>query len=265
LRERTLSVRVPEVVARSQHKGDTEVELGRARIGGRRAALFARLERHTHRSVMSDLARSARAAGVDAIWAEASALVDGAAALQRDTLAWVEEAARATGLAVGVEVRDASEVDALAARADFFVVLAAQMHDAALLRAVGRLDRPVVLERNPTASIEDWLLAAELVMNRGNHRVVLCERGVRSLDRALPGSLDLAALLAVRELSHLPVIVDASRAAARGGWSRSMARAVRAAGVQGVVLGLSSQARSESGALDAAQLAEAVSELRAMG
>jgi chorismate mutase / prephenate dehydratase len=260
-----LSVRVPEVVARSEGRGDTEVELGRARLGGRRSALFARLERHPQRAVMSELARAARAAGVDALWAEAPAHVDGGAALQRDTLAWVDEAARATGLAIGVEVRDASEVDALASRADFFVVLAAQMHDATLLRAVGRLDRPVVLERNPTASIEDWLLSAELVMNRGNHRVVLCERGVRSLDRALPGSLDLAALLAVRELTHLPVLVDASRATGRPAWARAVARAARAAGMHGVVLGLGSGQSVETGALNATELTESVAELRAMG
>jgi chorismate mutase/prephenate dehydratase len=269
-RARALAIRIPDAVARRSGQADTEVDLGAGRVGGRRVALLARLGRTPQRASMLDLARAARAAGADAIWAEPPAMVDGAAAVRRDTLSWIEDAAKLTGLAVGVEVRDPSEVDALVQRADFFVVPAAQMHDAALLRTVGRLDRPVILERSVTASIEDWLLAAEVVMNRGNHRIVLCDRGVRALDRALPGSLDLAALLALRELTHLPVLVDASRALAHAGWVRGAARASRAAGAQGIVFGLGQSTAGdpssfEDGTLGAPQLTEACAELRAMG
>jgi 3-deoxy-7-phosphoheptulonate synthase len=110
------------------------------------------------------------------------------------------------------------------------------MQNVALLREVGRSDRPVLLKRGMSATIEEWLLAAEYVMSAGNPGVILCERGIRSFDSAMRFTLDLAAVPAIKHRSHLPVLVDPSHALGHAYAVPAMMLAAAAAGADGILV-----------------------------
>src|SRR5438132_73536 len=114
------------------------------------------------------------------------------------------------GLKIVTEALDESGVDLVAKYADMIQIGARNMQNYTLLRRVGRSNLPVLLKRGMAATLEEWLLAAEYIMAEGNYQVVLCERGVRTFAQHTRNTLDLAAVPAVRRISHLPVIVDAS-------------------------------------------------------
>jgi 3-deoxy-7-phosphoheptulonate synthase len=121
----------------------------------------------------------------------------------------------ATGLPVVTEVVDARDVDVVAEHADMLQVGTRNMANFGLLQAVGESGRPVLLKRGMTATIEEWLMAAEYIAQRGNLDVVLCERGIRTFEPATRNTLDISAVRVVQAASHLPVIVDPSHAAGR--------------------------------------------------
>ncbi|HEX5657945.1 MAG TPA: hypothetical protein VFX59_12155, partial [Polyangiales bacterium] len=153
----------------------------------------------------------------------------------------LEEIGKLTGLALALEVSEPAHVDRAARRADLLIVPSVHMHNDALLHEVGRLDRPLLLERSSTASIDEWLAAADRILARGNHRVALCERGIRTFEHT---TLDLAAVPLLREHSHLPVLVDPTRGSARSTWI-ALAEGARAAGAHG--LSLAAQLGQEPG------------------
>ena len=134
------------------------------------------------------------------------------------------------------EVLHPSDVGKAARKADVLLVGATNMQSFALLEAVGRVDRPVVLTRGVMASIDEWLSAADTVMQHGNQMVILCERGIRTFETATRNTLDLSAIPVLRELTHLPVIVDPSPAVGVRRWILPMAEAALASGAHGVML-----------------------------
>lgn len=142
----------------------------------------------------------------------------------------------ATGMPVATEVVDARDVPAVAARVDLLQVGAASMANVALLRAVGDAGRPVLLERGATATVEEWLMAAEHVAQRGNLEIVLCERGIRTFESATRATLDLSSVPVAQAASHLPVVVDPSWAAGRPELVVPLARAAIAVGADGVAV-----------------------------
>jgi chorismate mutase/prephenate dehydratase len=142
------------------------------------------------------------------------------------------------GLPLLVEVAAAADVGPVSAGADLLQVGARRMGDAALLEAVGRAHRPVVLERGAGASLEEWLEAADRILAAGNQQVVLCERGGPPRGAAPGGAPDLGAVAVLRELTHLPVLVDLSSAARAPERLVPLARAARAVGAHGVVVDL---------------------------
>jgi 3-deoxy-7-phosphoheptulonate synthase len=105
-----------------------------------------------------------------------------------------------------------------------------------LLREVGKLDRPVLLKRGLSSTIEEWLGAAEYIVAQGNQQVILCERGIRTFERATRNTLDLSAIAVVRERSHLPIIVDPSHGTGLRRYVAPMAWAARAAGAHGLLI-----------------------------
>ncbi|MFN2625469.1 MAG: 3-deoxy-7-phosphoheptulonate synthase [Mycobacteriales bacterium] len=141
-----------------------------------------------------------------------------------------------TGLPVVTEVVDASHVDLVASYADMLQVGTRNMQNFALLQAVGDAGRPVLLKRGLQATLEEWLMAAEYVAQRGNLNIVLCERGIRSFDASTRNTLDISAVPLVHALSHLPVIVDPSHAAGRRDLVVPLARAAMGAGADGVMV-----------------------------
>ena len=142
----------------------------------------------------------------------------------------------ATGLPVVSEVVDTRDVEVVAEHADVLQVGALNMGNVPLLQAVGAAGRPVLLERGMTATLEEWLMAAEHVAQHGTLDIVLCERGIRTFETAYRHTLDITAVPAVQAMSHLPVLVDPSHAAGRRDLVVPLARAAIAVGADGVVV-----------------------------
>ncbi len=151
-------------------------------------------------------------------------------------LKFLAEAREQTGLPIVTEVMSWEEVPLVARYADMLQIGARNMQNFALLRAAGRSGRPILLKRSGGATIEEWLHAAEYVLSHGNDQVVLCERGIRTFERATRHTLDLNAVALVRERTHLPVIADPSHAAGVRSIVPSLALAALAAGAHGVIV-----------------------------
>jgi 3-deoxy-7-phosphoheptulonate synthase len=146
-------------------------------------------------------------------------------------------AARAeSGLPVVTECMDVRDLDAVLEVADVLQVGARNMQNYPLLTELGRAGRPVLLKRGPSATLEELLMAAEYVLKEGNPSVILCERGIRTFEPAHRFTLDLMAVPALRELTHLPVIVDPSHAAGRREFVEPLALAAAGAGADGVIV-----------------------------
>jgi 3-deoxy-7-phosphoheptulonate synthase len=143
---------------------------------------------------------------------------------------------RETGLSVVSEVMGTEEIDLVAEHVDMLQVGARNMQNFPLLRRLSKCSRPVLLKRGPSATVKDWLLAAEYLLAGGNDQVVLCERGVRSYDPELRNTLDLAGMALARQLSHLPVIADPSHATGRRDLVPAMSQAALAAGADGLII-----------------------------
>lgn len=156
--------------------------------------------------------------------------------LGRAGLHILAEAGQAAGLPVVAEVTDTSDVDLACAHADMLQVGARNMQNLALLAAVGRAGRPVLLKRGIQATIEEWLMAAEYIAQRGNLDIVLCERGIRTFETTTPATLDLSAVPMVQSMSHLPVIVDPTHATGRRDLVLPLARAAIAVGADGLLV-----------------------------
>jgi 3-deoxy-7-phosphoheptulonate synthase len=146
------------------------------------------------------------------------------------------EAGRAYELPIVTEVLRPEDVERVAEKADMLQVGARNMQNFALLREVGRATRPVLLKRGMSATIEELLLAAEYVMAGGNHRVVLCERGIRTFETATRNTLDISAVPVLKARTHLPVIVDPSHAAGVRELVVPLALAAAAAGADGLII-----------------------------
>ena len=153
-----------------------------------------------------------------------------------DGLKLLAKARERFGLAIVTEALDEESADYVAEYADIVQLGARNMQNFALLRKVGRLGKPVLLKRGPSATIKEWLLAAEYIVNEGNPRVILCERGIRSFDSTTRNVFDLAALALVRTMTHLPVIGDPSHGTGRRELILPMSRAAIAAGADGIIV-----------------------------
>jgi 3-deoxy-7-phosphoheptulonate synthase len=146
------------------------------------------------------------------------------------------EVRKETGMPIVTEVVDAHDVDLVASHADMLQVGTRNMQNFALLQAVGRAGRPVMLKRGMNATIEEWLMAAEYVAQRGNLDIVLCERGIRTFEKATRNTLDISAVPVAQRLSHLPVIVDPSHSGGRRELVLPLTRAAIAIGADGVII-----------------------------
>ncbi len=148
----------------------------------------------------------------------------------------LREAKEETGLPIVTELMDVRDVEDVAEVADVIQVGARNMQNYNLLTEIGRTNRAVLLKRGLSATLEELLMAAEYVLKEGNERVMLCERGIRTHETAYRFTLDLLAIPALKEMSHLPVIVDPSHAAGRRDWVRPMSMAAAAAGADGIIV-----------------------------
>ena len=151
-------------------------------------------------------------------------------------LQWMREAADKFNLFVVSEVMDPSQIQMTGAYVDIFQVGARNMQNYFLLRALGEVQKPVLLKRGMSATIEELLLSAEYILSGGNYNVVLCERGIRTFETATRNTLDIAAIPVIQKLSHLPIVADPSHGTGRRDKVPPMARAAVAAGADGLLI-----------------------------
>jgi len=146
------------------------------------------------------------------------------------------EARKITGLPVITEVMDVRDLDLLYDHIDIFQIGSRNMQNFTLLNEVGKLDKPIMLKRGLSATIEEWLLAAEYILSAGNLNVILCERGIRTFEPYTRNTVDIGAVPLLKQLSHLPIIVDPSHATGRWKMVIPVARAAVAAGADGIMV-----------------------------
>ncbi len=156
--------------------------------------------------------------------------------LAEEGLKMLRSTADEFGLKVVTEVVDHDDIEIIEKYADILQVGARNMQNFQLLKALGKAKKPVMLKRGLSATISEWLNAAEYIMSGGNTNVILCERGIRTYETFTRNTLDLSAVAAVKELSHLPIVVDPSHGTGRWQMVRPMARAAIAAGADGLII-----------------------------
>lgn len=156
--------------------------------------------------------------------------------LGEEGLKYLKEASEATGLPVVTEVLSTDDIGVIGEYADMLQIGARNMQNFDLLRRLSKIPIPLMLKRGPSATIKEWLLAAEYLLVGGNTNVVLCERGIKTFEPEMRNTLDLAGVARVKELTHLPVIVDPSHATGRRTIIPAAARAAAAIGADGVML-----------------------------
>jgi len=150
-----------------------------------------------------------------------------------EALRFLKEASEATGLPIVTEVMSEVDVETVAEYADMLQVGARNMQNFSLLRKLATVPRPILLKRGPSATVKEWLLAAEYLLAGGNSNVVLCERGIKTFETATRNTLDLAAVALVKELSHLPVVADPSHGTGLRSLITPMSKAAVGAGADG--------------------------------
>jgi 3-deoxy-7-phosphoheptulonate synthase len=148
----------------------------------------------------------------------------------------LKKAKAETGLPIVTEVIDSRDVFWVSEYADVLQIGARNMQNFSLLKEVGKSDKPVLLKRGMNSTIEEWLNCAEYILSEGNPNVILCERGIRTFEKYTRNTLDISAVPAIKELSHLPIIIDPSHATGRASLVPSLSMAAVAAGADGLII-----------------------------
>ncbi|TQN32008.1 3-deoxy-D-arabinoheptulosonate-7-phosphate synthase [Haloactinospora alba] len=228
-----------KLVSRENHESRTVVRVGGVPIGGDNMTLIAGpCAVETPEQTLA-AAQMAKAAG-------ASVLRGGAYKPRTSPYAFqglgesgckiLADVRAETGLPIVTEVVDAADVDLVAGYADMLQIGTRNMQNFALLQAAGEAGVPVLLKRGMNATIEEWLMAAEYIAQRGNLDIVLCERGIRTFEKATRNTLDISAVPVAQGLSHLPVIADPSHSGGKRELVLPLSRAAVAAGADGVIV-----------------------------
>lgn len=224
---------------RSFHPEGSVIDVSGVKIGGRKLAVIAGPCSVENEKQIVGVAKSVKLAG--------ATLLRGGAfkprtspysfqGLKEEGLDLLKIARKETGLPIVTEIMSARMLERFVEDVDLIQVGARNMQNFELLKELGRTNVPVLLKRGLSATIEEWLMAAEYIMAGGNDNVILCERGIRTFETYTRNTLDLSAIPAVKKLSHLPVIVDPSHAAGLWWMVEPMAKAAVAAGADGLII-----------------------------
>ncbi|GLR48757.1 3-deoxy-7-phosphoheptulonate synthase [Sphingomonas astaxanthinifaciens] len=228
-----------KLVSRELQAHDTVVEVGGVAIGGDRLAVIAGPCAVESPEQLHETASAVKKAGATLLRAGAykpRTSPYGFSGHGLEGLRILREVGDDLGLPVVTEVMDTADVAAVADAADCLQIGARNMQNFALLRAVGAAGRPVLLKRGLSATIQEWLLAAEYLMAAGNAQVILCERGIRTFEPATRNTLDLNAVPYVKNKTHLPIIVDPSHGTGARDLVPPMSLAATAAGADGLMI-----------------------------
>lgn len=238
--ERVIPVNHPfQLASRAFERENTVVDVGGVRVGGRDVTVIAGPCAIEGEQQLLDVATSVKKVG--------ACMLRGGAFKPRSSpysfqglgvegLKILERVGRRVGLPTVTEVMSPGDVGLVAKYADMLQVGARNMQNFSLLKEVGKAEKPVLLKRGMSATIEELLLSAEYVLQEGNSQVILCERGIRTFERASRNTLDLTAIPVCKELSHLPIIVDPSHATGYRRLVPPLARAAVAAGADGLIM-----------------------------
>jgi 3-deoxy-7-phosphoheptulonate synthase len=239
--ERVIPILKPyKLASRELHKEKTLVTVGRNVVfGGKRIPIIAGPCSVESRAQIIATAVAVKAAG-------ATVLRGGAykprtspysfQGLEERGLKLLEAARAKTGLPIDTEVTKESALAMVAKHADLIQIGARNMQNYDLLKAVGRLRKPVLLKRGLSSTVHEWLMSAEYIMSQGNMQVLLCERGIRTFEMQTRNTLDLSAVAVLKRESHLPVVVDPSHGTGNSAYVEDMALAAIAAGADGIMV-----------------------------
>ena len=229
-----------KLVSREGAQGDTVIRLGNgAEIGGRAVHVMAGPCTVEGRDMVIETAKWVKRCGATLLRGGAYKPSTSPYSFQgmgKDGLEILAEARALTGLPVITEVLDPRDVPLVEEMADILQIGARNMQNFNLLKECGKARKPVMLKRGLSATIEEWLLAAEYLYAGGNHDVILCERGIRTFEPATRNTLDLNAVPLVKQLTHLPIVVDPSHGTGKWDLVTPMARAGIAAGADGLMI-----------------------------
>ncbi len=156
--------------------------------------------------------------------------------LREEGLKYLSEAREKTGLSIVTELMDPRDIENVIRYSDVVQIGTRNMQNFSLLLEVGMCNKPILLKRGLSATIKEWLMAAEYIMSRGNQKVILCERGIRTFETATRNTLDLSAVPLLKQLTHLPVVVDPSHGVGKWDLVAPMSKAAVAAGADGLVI-----------------------------
>ena len=228
-----------KLAGRDFKHGDTVVTVGKARIGGPGLVVIAGPCAVESEEQLLRIAHAVKKAGAHMLRGGAYKPRTSPYAFQglgKKGLKMLAKARKETGLPVVTEVLDQRSLGDVAEYADVLQVGARNMQNFALLKELGKLRKPVMLKRGLSATLDEWLMSAEYLLSEGNAQLFLCERGIRAFSDHARNTLDLNVVPAVKELSHLPIIVDPSHATGVRSRVAPMARAAVAAGAHGLMI-----------------------------
>lgn len=208
-------------------------------IGGKKIPVIAGPCAVENRAIMINIAEKVKAAGASFIRGGAYKPRTSPYSFQglgEEGLQYLAEASRKTGLPVVTEIMDPRDLETILQYTDIIQIGARNMQNFRLLLEVGMCNKPVLLKRGLSATIKEWLMAAEYVMSKGNQEVILCERGIRTFETATRNTLDLSAVPVLKQKTHLPVIVDPSHGVGKWDLVAPMAKAAVAVGADGLLI-----------------------------
>ncbi len=238
--EKTISILPPyKLASREWRRETTVIDVGATKIGGQQLALMAGPCSVESRGQLLEIAHAVKEAGATMLRGGAYKPRSSPYSFQGmgvEGLEILAEARAQTGLAVVTEVMAPDKVDLVSEYADVLQIGARNMQNYALLLAVGKSNRPVLLKRGMMSTIEELLMSAEYILSAGNYNVMLCERGIRTFETYTRNTTDINAIPALKHLTHLPVIGDPSHGTGRWPLVAPVARALVAAGADGLIV-----------------------------
>ena len=216
-----------------------QIDVGGVKIGGKRLGVIAGPCSVEGEEQIAGIARAVKASGACALRGGAYKPRTSPYAFQglkQNGIKLLEHARAATGMPIVTEIMSTDNIEMFEMCVDVIQVGARNMQNCDLLKQLGKTTKPILLKRGLANTVEEWLMSAEYIMAAGNPNVILCERGIRTYETYTRNTLDLSAVLAVKQQSHLPVIVDPSHATGKAWMVPAMAKAAIAAGADGLII-----------------------------
>lgn len=239
--EKVIPVLAPyKLVSREFHPEDSIIDLGKGvKVGGKKVVAIAGPCAIENLETLYDIAKQIKSAGANVLRGGAFKPRTSPYSFQglgEEGLKYLQEVGGKLGLVTVTEVMDPRDVELVARYVDVFQIGARNMQNFNLLKEVGMVKKPVLLKRGLSSSIRELLMSAEYILSGGNFNLVLCERGIRTFEDYTRNTLDISAVPAVKQLSHLPIIVDPSHAAGKWGLVSPLAKAAVASGCDGLII-----------------------------